>query len=294
MGVMLFLVLEPSQRPDQNSAFSRASAGAGAVGAAAAGSQTSPIIVAIWNKGDNPLRSLGTPPDFQRVPKEPKNQTPDKIVLTALAADMLPPLRFRSDEFGDSTSATIFVGAQDKLIERTVTCNGGADVQINVGQVEPVTFRCSEVINVCTIDVPANGPFDVVDKDVRLDQFLLLIVPHDLHPTIDIADSKKCLISPTFDAALSKNYNDDQVNSGLYQLARDCDLKEEDRVHLFRADDEISECVRAKLLASGKFKWRGQCSDLQFGAKHARGYFLAATRLPPGNNACQRVLVKGG
>lgn len=287
MGVMLFLVFQPSLRPDRASALSR-HLSVSAQQAEGIAALTAPVMLIIRNKLDNPLQPISSTSEFTRVPAEKVRQTPALIVLTAQAASNLSSLTLRSNMSGRATSVDILLGVQNTIQNETLTCEGDAEIEIDFFK-PAVVKRCLPTIRTCSIDAVAGANGNKTAFNVS--EYVL----HNAHPPLVIWPPKT---APEFkpDAYDLCVIERDGISAAQrLAYAQQCGVHATQTVMLLPA--QIGECVATKFMQNThKDTLTAMCgppSSWNWKGDHALSAVLLAIRKQSSaENDCMNLAIK--
>ena len=291
MGVMLFLIFQPSQRSDLSRGQLQARTDQEPVTTSGVGALNSPIVIVVENIGANPLRPFSRPEQFKLV-SQSAQQNADTTIFTALGSGGLPDLILQSNTGTNtaSTSAKVSVAVQGHLFHKPVHCDHGARVVIDLDSPTPINDKCDPVTTLCPLNIgQPSGEFSVLASDLDPLSTRLLLIPQNGHPKIAAPPLSVCLLGPTYDPARGLPYSDPAFNGALLNLAKECDPSPTNATEF--ATEKVAVCVENKLRASGKTIWRGSCPDTNnFAQNNARAYFLFV-RSSSGSDGCSQVSI---
>lgn len=275
MGVMLFLVFQPSLSSSQALAKLLNLGGFQPLASGGAGHLATPAVIVIDNLGAN--RVLANPlPQGYTVPTTigPTSGVTaagasGPVVLTAVESPDLAELRLRSPQNGGATLARISVAAHGGFSLKTLDCPRGGELSIDLARNDPIATRCDADETLCPFSPPqvSDKPFDVKPSDVDPESVRVIAVPLHGHPSFGGASI--CVFSPTYDPTLGNEYSNPVFTSELVKIARACGL-EATSVPVLGNPDQ-TRCIRDAI--GERSTWRGVCG-LSFNREEARAYFV--------------------
>jgi hypothetical protein len=199
MGVMLFLVFQPSQRGDRSSALSNLSGGTvGSAAAAEVEGEGSPAILVITSRQNN-LDLAALPPSFVRLPSTNIAHDESSFVFTNPSPDTIPRFSLKTKNDHGPTEANIWLSVHNRLNPLRVRCNGGAQVTFDLSKSNPLTANCAYLVTTgCPLDDGRSYPINtnVFDSDST---HIVQLPPQWLATVHGSAYAQTCLLNIDYD-----------------------------------------------------------------------------------------------
>ena len=204
MGVMLFLVFQPTLSSSQTATKLLGIAGFETIPSAGAGLLATPAVIVIDNLGPNRVFAASPPPGYAVPttigPSAVTISASGPLVLTAVESPSLAELKLRSTKDNGPTLAKISLAAHGTFYPGKLDCPNGGELSIDLTRNNPILTRCDpeEGNLLCPLECLDNGsqPFDIKPSDVDPQSVRVLVVP--LHGHLTFSGPSICVLSPNF------------------------------------------------------------------------------------------------
>lgn len=245
MGVMLFLVFQPSLRSDRSSALALATGGAAEAQRHGRQDVATPAYVIIHNERENRIKVEALPSEYQRVPRDATLEAA-RLVLTTPSSDLASLLRLKSDGSARPTDVRIWVAAGGRLHDTRVSCAADMELTIQLDRAEPISHSCGPPLRICSFDgtgLDSDEPNGFSQTVLTSDQLLLAV----------FAPKQEIHIS----SVSTGRFCEFEYDEEMFAFAVECGVSK-DTVSMLVAGT-TAECVRDKWVRSGRTAWNGQC-----------------------------------
>ncbi|MET4841505.1 hypothetical protein ABIF62_002000 [Bradyrhizobium japonicum] len=286
MGVMLFLIFQPTQREDRGSAITQGSAANRTGIPSFLGQHASPAIVVVENLTENRLMPSSVPAGYRKVDS---TSNPGRTLVFVVYPGRDPSsliLETEKIEAGQKAEAQISVASQGTLIKKSLKCSAGGRTTIEIGDVTNVEIACQEAVSICT------SRHDAVDSDFSLDgseidllnSYILLVGATEVRPNVKLTEgSSVCLASPNFTDNSQLSYMDEKLRPALATIAKDqCNARIPAGATLATPDE--AQCIFSVAQQRLPAQWRARCwpSVLLAPLQYDRAHLLFASNLREG------------
>ena len=294
MGVMLFLVFQPSQRNDASLSLLSSTSGNKPFPSRGPGSLNSALVIIVDNLEAN-LLDASKSPGFEKKSqiRTAASGVTGSATFIFIAKDPSAqvPLVLASNGTG-ATRAKVSVASGGHLYRNdTPLCDRGAQGSITFEDSVPtIAVNCIEApqSTICPLDVnQTSTDFDIEAQDVDPQKIRLILAPGDPKTELTTSPLMSCFLTPVFDGS-SKNWRDREFKEHLWGLAQECNASIQ-RMVIF-ATREQTDCVLARL--PGKSKLRGSCfSKWTLNDEHFKFALLMFARKSTQSDGCTKVRI---